>query len=71
MKALFLGFVVIIAAVLLILPAGMGWWEDVLTFLRGAMPVIAAVIGFILIFVGISDIKDRAEIKRETKEEAQ
>jgi len=65
MKALILGFVVIIAAVLAIVPAGLGWWGDVLAFLRGALPVIAAFIGLLLIFVGISDIKDRAEAKKE------
>ena len=65
MKALILGFVVIIAAVLAILPAGLGWGGDVLTFLRGALPVIAVFVGLILLFVGISDIKDRAEAKKE------
>ena len=68
MKALFLGFVVIAVAVLAILPVGLGWGQDVLAFLRGALPVIAAFIGLILIFVGIADIKDRAEEKKEEKE---
>jgi uncharacterized membrane protein YozB (DUF420 family) len=65
MKALVLGFAVIAVAVLAVLPAGLGWAQDVLTFLRGALPVIAAFIALILIFVGIADIKDRAEAKRE------
>ena len=65
MKALILGFAVIAVAVLAVLPAGLGWAQDVLTFLRGALPVIAAFIALILIFVGIADIKDRAEAKRE------
>ena len=68
MKALILGFAVILVAVLSVLPAGLGWWEDVLAFLRGALPAIAGLIGLILVFVGISDLKDRAEAK---KEEAQ
>jgi len=67
MKALILGFVVIAAAVLAVLPAGLGWLENVLAFLRGALPVIAAFVGLILVFVGISDIKDRAEAKKEEK----
>jgi len=61
MKALILGFVVILVAILAILPAGLGWGGDVLIFLRGALPVIAVLIGLILVFVGISDIKDRSE----------
>ena len=64
MKALVLGFVVIIVAVLAVLPAGLGWGEDVLAFLRGALPVISVFIGLILIFVGIADIKDRSDEKK-------
>ena len=67
MKALVLGFAVIAVAVLAVLPAGLGWWEDVLAFLRGALPVIAGFIGLILVFVGIADIKDRAEEKKEER----
>ena len=65
MKALILGFVVIFVAVLAILPAGLGWGDDVLTFLRGALPVVAILIALILVFVGISDIKERADAKKE------
>jgi small neutral amino acid transporter SnatA (MarC family) len=65
MKALVLGFVVIIVAVLAVMPFGLGWGEDVLAFLRGSIPVIALLIGLILVFVGISDIKERAEAKKD------
>ena len=68
MKALILGLVVIFVAVLAVLPAGLGWSEDVLTFLRGALPVIAVFIGLILIFVGVADIKDRAAAKKDTEQ---
>jgi len=67
MKALVIGFVVIVVAVLAVLPGGLGWWEDVLTFLRGALPVIAVLIGLILVFTGIADIKDRRDAKKEQK----
>ena len=67
MKALILGLVVIVVAVLAILPAGLGWGEDVLAFLRGALPIIAGFIGLILVFVGIADIKDRAAAKKDVK----
>jgi len=65
MKALILGFVVIVVAVLAVLPAGLDWGDDVLAFLRGSLPVVAVLIGFILIFVGVADIKDRAAIKKD------
>ena len=65
MKAVILGLVVISVAILAIAPAGLGWGEDVLTFLRGALPVLAGFIGLILIFVGIADIKDRADAKKD------
>ena len=68
MKALVLGFAVIAVAVLAVLPAGLGWGEDVLAFLRGALPVIAVLVGLILVFVGVADIKDRAEAKKEEGE---
>ncbi|MCL2232094.1 MAG: hypothetical protein FWB99_03355 [Treponema sp.] len=67
MKALFIGFVVIIVAVLAVLPTGLDWGDDVLTFLRGSLPVIAVFISLILFFVGIADIKDRAAAKKDKK----
>jgi len=73
MKALLIGIVIIAAAVFAILPAqtagfGLGWGNDVLAFLRGGVPVIAILIGLIAIFIGIADIKDRAEAKKEEAE---
>jgi hypothetical protein len=68
MKALILGLVVITAAVLSILPAGLGWGEDVLTFLRGVLPVISGLIGIIMVFVGITSIKDRMDAGKKSVE---
>ena len=73
MKALLIGFVIIAAAVFAILPVqtagfGLGWGNDVLAFLRGGVPVIAILIGLIAIFIGIADMKDRAEAKKEEEE---
>jgi hypothetical protein len=65
MKALLLGILVMAAAVCAVLPAGLNWWGDVLSFLRGALPVIAVFIGLIALFIGIADIKDRAQAKKE------
>ena len=73
MKAMIIGLVIIAAAVFAILPVdiagfGLGWGNDVLAFLRGGVPVIAALIGIIAVFIGVADIKDRAEAKKEEKE---
>jgi hypothetical protein len=70
MKATILGLVVMAAAVFAILPQevigfGLGWGNDVLAFLRGGVPVIAILVGIIAVFIGIADMKDRAEAKKE------
>ena len=73
MKAVILGLIILAAAAFAILPAdvigyGLGWGQDVLAFLRGGLPVIAILIGLIAIFIGIADMKDSAEAKKEAKE---
>jgi hypothetical protein len=70
MKAVIFGLIILAAAVFAIIPAniigyGLGWGNDVLTFLRGGLPVIAVLIGLVAIFIGIADMKDRAEAKKE------
>jgi hypothetical protein len=70
MKALLLGIVICAAAVFAVLPPetagfGLGWGPEVLAFLRGGLPVIAFFIALIAVFIGIADIKDRAEAKKE------
>jgi len=73
MKSLIIGIVVLAAAVFVALPPetagfGLGWWKDVLAFLRGGLPVFAALVGIIAVFIGIADMKDRAEAKKEQVE---
>lgn len=70
MVALSVGVVLVILAVGACLPGILGWWGDVLAFLRGSLPVLAAFIGLIAIFIGVADIKDRREAKKEEEEEA-
>ena len=69
MKALIFGAVVILVAVLTVLPTGLGWHDDVLTFLRGSLPVVAVIIGIILFFAGISDIRERFNSKKDKASE--
>ena len=64
MKALIIGFIVIAAAIIACIPAGLGWWDEVVVFLRGCLPVLAFFIGLIAIFMGIVDIKDRITAAR-------
>ena len=65
MKVLIIGLAVLLAAILAILPSGLGWGPDVLAFLRGALPVIAILIGLILVFASLADFKDRSDAKKE------
>ncbi|MCL2127348.1 MAG: hypothetical protein FWH38_03760 [Treponema sp.] len=73
MKSLIIGIVILAAAAFAVLPPeqagfGLGWGQDVLAFLRGGLPVIAVLIGIIAVFIGIADMKDRAEAKKEEAE---
>ena len=73
MKSLIVGVIILAAAVFAVLSPdragfGLGWGNDVLMVLRGGLPVFAVLIGIIAVFIGIADIKDRAESR---KEEAQ
>jgi len=73
MKALIIGLIFIVAAVFAILPPdalgyGLNWGSDVLAFLRGGVPVVAILIGVVSVFIGIADMKDRAEAKKEEAE---
>ncbi|HET7839514.1 MAG TPA: hypothetical protein VFL04_07110 [Rectinemataceae bacterium] len=70
MIALIVGIVFIAFAVFASVPGPLDWWTDVLAFLRGSLPVLAVLIGLIAVFIGIADIKDRMEAKKEEAEEA-
>jgi len=47
----------------------LGWWVDVLAFLRGSVPVLAVLIGAVAILIGVADIKDKKEAEKEEKAE--
>ena len=64
MKTLIIGFAVIGVAVLSVLPSGLNWGSDVLSFLRGSIPIVAFFVSLILIFLGVSNIADRVSGKR-------
>ena len=75
MKSLIIGIVILAGAAFAVIPNevagfGLGWGEDVSAFLRGGLPVFAVVIGIIAVFIGIADMKDRAEAKKEAAQAA-
>lgn len=72
MIALAIGIVFIAFAVFSVLPApyGLNWFADVLLFLRGAAPVLAVFLGLIIAFIGVADIKDKIDAKKEEEEAA-
>lgn len=75
MVALIIGIVFVLFAVYSVLPESIGfallnWWEEVVIVLKGGVPIIAVFVGLIAIFIGIADIKDRIEAKKEEAEEA-
>lgn len=70
MVALIAGIALVAFAVFACIPGPLGWWADVVAFLRGSLPVLAVFIGLIAVFIGVADIKDRMEAKKEEEEEA-
>lgn len=69
MTALVIGILFILFAVFAVLPGpgwGLGWWEEVLLVLRGGVPLLAVFIGFLAVLIGLAEIKDRLEEKKES-----
>ncbi|MBN1523270.1 MAG: hypothetical protein JW904_02200 [Spirochaetales bacterium] len=51
-------------------PMGLNWSSQVIEFLKGGGPILAGLIGLIAFFIGIVDIKDKIEAKKEEKAQA-
>ena len=67
MMALVVGLILIGFTIFAGLPQGLGWYKDMLLVLRGGLPIFTALIGLISIFVGIADVRDRQDEKKEEK----
>jgi len=65
MVAIIVGLILIAFCVFACLPMGLGWGLEVVNFLKGFAPVFAAFVGLVAIFIGIADIKDKKEAKKE------
>ena len=71
MKALIVGIILAVFAVFAAIPApGLGWWTEVLFVLKGLIPILAVFIGIVAILIGVADIKDAREAKKEAAEES-
>lgn len=72
MVALIVGIVLILFAVFSVLTFGgwgLGWWDEVVYVLKGLIPLIAVFIGLIAALIGVADIRDRIEAKKEEEKE--
>jgi NhaP-type Na+/H+ or K+/H+ antiporter len=70
--AILVGLVFLLLSVWAMLPSayfGLNWGEHVLTFLMGGGPILGIFIGLIAVFIGIADMKDKAEAKKEEEAE--
>ena len=66
MISILLGLIFIAFTVFSVLPMGpLAWGSDVVNFLKGSIPVLAAFVGLICLFIGAADIKDKKEAKKE------
>lgn len=65
MVAMIVGFILIAFTVFAALPGFLGWGGDIINFLKGCAPVLSAFIGLIAVFIGIADIKDKKEARKE------
>lgn len=70
MVALIMGIILILFTIFSALPPdlcgfGLGWGPDILLFLRGGLPLFTVLIGFVSIFIGLADIKDKKEDREE------
>ena len=73
MVALIIGIMFVLFAVYSVLPIdgwGLQWWGEVILVLKGGIPLIAVFVGIIAVLIGIADIRDRIEAKKEEAEEA-
>ncbi|MDY2839401.1 MAG: hypothetical protein SOT46_03400 [Treponema sp.] len=66
MVSIILGIVFIAFTVFAVLPVcPLAWGSEVIAFLKGFAPVLAAFIGLICVLIGVADLKDKAEAKKE------
>ena len=65
MISLIVGIIFCLFTVFAALPTGLNWGPEIILFLKGSAPSFAAFVGLIAIFIGIADLKDKSEAKKE------
>lgn len=65
MISIIIGLILIAFTAVAALPTCLGWGVEIVAFLKGCVPVLAAFIGLIALFIGAADIKDKKEAKKE------
>ncbi|MBQ0165585.1 MAG: hypothetical protein KBT02_00575 [Treponema sp.] len=68
MLAIVLAVILLAFAVVAWLPGGFGWSAEIIAFLKGFCPFLAFFLAIVCIFVGIADIKDKQEARKEEEE---
>lgn len=68
MFAILFGVLLIAFSVFAALPFGLGWGDEIIFVLKGALPVVAVLFGIFAIFIGLADMNDRREAKIEEDE---
>jgi hypothetical protein len=73
MVPLLIGILLVLFGVYAVLPLNspgfLNWSQDVIQFLKGGVPIVAFLIGLVAFFIGVADIKDKIEARKEEKEE--
>lgn len=71
--AIIIGLVFLVLSVWAVLPfsfpLGLNWGPEVLTVLKGGLPLLGLFVGLIAVFIGIADMKDKAEAKADEEAE--
>lgn len=71
--AIVIGLVFLLLSVWAVLPLpfplGLNWGAQVITVLQGGLPILGIFVGLIAVFIGIADLKDKAEAKKEEEAE--
>ncbi|HZK19309.1 MAG TPA: hypothetical protein VFC68_01145 [Treponemataceae bacterium] len=65
MVALIVGIILIAFTVVAALPSVLGWGGYIVLFIKGCLPVFSAFCGVLAVFIGIADLKDKREAKKE------
>jgi hypothetical protein len=72
MTAMIVGVVLLLFSLFAVLPGwGLNWWPYVVDFLRGGLPIMTLFAGVVAVLIGIADIRDRIEEKREAAKDSE